>query len=486
LDFEGEAAPGKEYHGVVLNDTKATPSTVRIVDRGTLTLSDDGMDMRGRKLRGQFTLRPEEKGSEIWVFEPSTEKADDPWASGDVWLTDVDDVDDLEKRGIDNERMNSPEAQAEYRHHALNARKPKLAFRSKVISSARKGGMIFEPFAGEGKSQFATLTGKHLAIERRAESAKKYKRRHPGSELHVANSIKWLAEKENSERLASEDITLVDFDASGFPFDVADAFFKSYRPRKTMMATFTWGYLWWQLNGMPGSQAKANRELVIRYMKRKADGYAKRSGCTAKFLGWSYPTGTTSAGKPHSTPVVYAAFSIAPSGQSHLTVLSDSVDEPIYHSDASKAVPTDDPKQKDPVNELLLEAFAKGREIPLFKADEERLAYGVVLEPEIIDAQKDIYSDVEVRTCAHTFMEKYMRLARQHREFVDGKVKILESFIAPCDFTIGTAKVKKGSWVMAVRVLDDALWKDVKAGKLTGFSIGGTARRVAESLSSAT
>jgi hypothetical protein len=33
--------------------------------------------------------------------------------------------------------------------------------------------------------------------------------------------------------------------------------------------------------------------------------------------------------------------------------------------------------------------------------------------------------------------------------------------------------------MLAVRVLDDALWKQVKAGELTGFSIGGSALRSA-------
>jgi DNA adenine methylase len=59
-------------------------------------------------------------------------------------------------------------------------------------------------------------------------------------------------------------------------------------------------------------------------------------------------------------------------------------------------------------------------------------------------------------------------------------VKILECYITPVEFTIGEVHVKKGTWIMAVRVIDDALWESVKTGDLTGFSIGGSARRVPE------
>jgi hypothetical protein len=43
------------------------------------------------------------------------------------------------------------------------------------------------------------------------------------------------------------------------------------------------------------------------------------------------------------------------------------------------------------------------------------------------------------------------------------------------DFTMGQESVKKGSWIIAVKVNDDKLWSDVKSGKLTGFSVAGIA-----------
>lgn len=122
------------------------------------------------------------------------------------------------------------------------------------------------------------------------------------------------------------------------------------------------------------------------------------------------------------------------------------------------------------------------RAIPVYISKvEERFVMGIVLEPEPFDgkgdAQQDVYSEDEVRTAAHKFMADFRNLGLMHTTFVNGSVKILESFLAPASFDMGGIKVKKGTWLMAIRVIEDNLWADIKAGKLTGFSIGGTAVR---------
>lgn len=112
------------------------------------------------------------------------------------------------------------------------------------------------------------------------------------------------------------------------------------------------------------------------------------------------------------------------------------------------------------------------------KDGDERYVLGVVLEPDVIDAQQDTYSAEEVRGAAEKFMENFRNMGLMHKQLVNEKVKILESYIAPTDMTLeGGETVKKGTWMMAVRVLDDTLWKSVKGGQLTGFSIGGSAIR---------
>lgn len=148
---------------------------------------------------------------------------------------------------------------------------------------------------------------------------------------------------------------------------------------------------------------------------------------------------------------------------------------------------------------------ALGVRMPLVKTQEERFVLGIVLEPNDgeegapvdPDTQGDIYSAHEIRRAAHLFMEQYRNLGLMHRRIVPTtKLRILESYIAPVEFAvrsngeiIGSADVKqgekvqivrRGTWLLAMRVVDDQLWQAVKAGKLTGLSIGGSARRVAE------
>jgi site-specific DNA-adenine methylase len=111
------------------------------------------------------------------------------------------------------------------------------------------------------------------------------------------------------------------------------------------------------------------------------------------------------------------------------------------------------------------------------KDDDERYVLGIVLEPDTVDAQEDIYSAPEVRDAAHKYMAEFQNRGFMHKEIVNGKVDLLESYLAPADFKVGDQDVKKGTWVMAVRVKDDKLWEATKKGELTGFSIGGSANR---------
>jgi hypothetical protein len=60
-------------------------------------------------------------------------------------------------------------------------------------------------------------------------------------------------------------------------------------------------------------------------------------------------------------------------------------------------------------------------------------------------------------------------------------VRVLESYLAPSTFKIGVGedeqKVIKGSWLVALRIVNDALWAAIKEGKLGAYSIGGVANR---------
>jgi len=150
-----------------------------------------------------------------------------------------------------------------------------------------------------------------------------------------------------------------------------------------------------------------------------------------------------------------------------------------YPSRGTGPAPSDASVPADPAPASLIAILDK--RIPLLKTGEERYVLGVVLEPETVDAQNDIYSAAEVREAAHRFMQEYQNVGLMHRGFVNGKVKILESYVAPVAFELDGAPVKKGTWLLAVRVLDDELWSQIKASELTGLSIGGSAVRYPKS-----
>lgn len=113
--------------------------------------------------------------------------------------------------------------------------------------------------------------------------------------------------------------------------------------------------------------------------------------------------------------------------------------------------------------------------------EEQRFCLGIVLEPTLEmnqpDSQLDVYSAAEVEKAAHDWMEDYQQLGVQHKEKADARIKVLESFIQRGDTEINGQTVKSGTWCLAVRVVDDQLWADVKSGAFTGFSIGGVANR---------
>ncbi len=124
------------------------------------------------------------------------------------------------------------------------------------------------------------------------------------------------------------------------------------------------------------------------------------------------------------------------------------------------------------------EVFTKS--VPLLKGvnpDDERYVLGIVLEPEVVDAQGDIYSADEIRAAAHRFMEDFGGLGLMHQMRVNGEVKILESYLAPVDLELSGQKIRKGTWLLAVRVLSDAIWAQIQEEAITGFSVGGTARQ---------
>lgn len=111
----------------------------------------------------------------------------------------------------------------------------------------------------------------------------------------------------------------------------------------------------------------------------------------------------------------------------------------------------------------------------------KRLVYGVVLEPNPCDGQGDsqghTYTEDDIEAACHYYANFRMLNAVHKGAPIDpAEARVVENFIAPCDFQLGTQIVKKGSWVMVAQVLSDAIWANIENGKWQAWSVEGFSR----------
>jgi len=115
-------------------------------------------------------------------------------------------------------------------------------------------------------------------------------------------------------------------------------------------------------------------------------------------------------------------------------------------------------------------------------ADKPHVVWGVVYSPCQkggtceLDSQGDWVKPETLRKAAWNFMEKSRVVGEQHKG--RAKAVIVENQITPADMVVDGENIVKGSWVVGIKVNDDALWKKVESGELSAFSIGGTGVRV--------
>lgn len=111
--------------------------------------------------------------------------------------------------------------------------------------------------------------------------------------------------------------------------------------------------------------------------------------------------------------------------------------------------------------------------------EEQRMALFVVLEPDTYDLHKDIYSAEEVEKACNNF-NMHCDKANLFHCVETENAHIVQSYTAPCDFTLDTGKeIKKGTWLQwwyfPEDEIGDKLWNMVKSGDINGVSIGGRA-----------
>ncbi|KXZ19013.1 phage portal protein [Bacillus nakamurai] len=105
--------------------------------------------------------------------------------------------------------------------------------------------------------------------------------------------------------------------------------------------------------------------------------------------------------------------------------------------------------------------------------DDQKLVYGIVYEPDVPDAHGDYMTAEEIEKAAHGFLADARNIDTNHN-FEGGTGEVVESYVAPDDFQIGGAQIRKGSWVLVTKASDE-VWEQIKAGVITGYSMAGTA-----------
>ena len=94
------------------------------------------------------------------------------------------------------------------------------------------------------------------------------------------------------------------------------------------------------------------------------------------------------------------------------------------------------------------------------------------------DGHRDFASKAAVREAAWNFLRKGGKVGLAHEDGTDGAGTIVESFLWPGDdwATKSGYVVKEGDWMAGI-VWDDPAWELVKAGKIGGVSMQGSAKR---------
>ncbi|MDP8527895.1 XkdF-like putative serine protease domain-containing protein [Bacillus subtilis] len=117
--------------------------------------------------------------------------------------------------------------------------------------------------------------------------------------------------------------------------------------------------------------------------------------------------------------------------------------------------------------------FQKEVKVLAKEADEQKLVYGIVYEPDTVDAHGDFMTAAEIEKAAHGFLKDAREIDKQH-DFQGGVGEVVESYVAPADFEMNGETIKKGSWVLVTKASEE-IWEEIKKGEITGYSMAGIA-----------
>jgi len=111
------------------------------------------------------------------------------------------------------------------------------------------------------------------------------------------------------------------------------------------------------------------------------------------------------------------------------------------------------------------------------KSGDERICCGIVYEPGVPDSQDDQATAEEIKKACYYYMENSLNHFKMNHKGNPVKVSLLENYLAPNDLSIEGRAITKGTWLMTVRINDEEIWKAIKEGELTGYSMAGFAYR---------
>ena len=91
---------------------------------------------------------------------------------------------------------------------------------------------------------------------------------------------------------------------------------------------------------------------------------------------------------------------------------------------------------------------------------------GIVYEPLTEDAHGNYMTEQEITKAAYWFAKNGNQVDVQHSFEPLEKAAVVESYVAPCDMSIGEQAIKKGTWMMTVEVDDPDIFEKVQKGEV--------------------
>lgn len=114
-----------------------------------------------------------------------------------------------------------------------------------------------------------------------------------------------------------------------------------------------------------------------------------------------------------------------------------------------------------------------GRIVKTKTDDASHYATGIVYEPMTEDSHGNYMTEEEITKACYWYSENGDKVDLQHSfEPLDG-CSVVENWVAKADFNVDGEEVKKGTWLMTVKVADEDIWKGIENGEITGLSMGG-------------